>query len=245
MTAALLPNTNQQRADFARVQSTFERTSKMEAVILEEKPGSGVTVVNGRECMFDAKGQPIPLVNVAPADKLQDEMVRKIMGFAVNLNAQISRFRDHTMGDLCSFDALLAQEYGAKIGGAKGNRTYQSFDGLLQVRVQVSDLIQFGPELQVAKGLIDECLTDWSAGSRPEIQAIVTRAFNTDKAGQINKAELFMLLRLEIEDGRWQRAMEAIRASIRVTGSKEYVRFYRRRNLEAGWEAVTIDLAKA
>jgi hypothetical protein len=39
--------------------------------------------------------------------------------------------------------------------------------------------------------------------------------------------------------------MEAIRASIRVTGSKEYVRFYRRRNLEAGWEAVTIDLAKA
>lgn len=217
----------------------------MDAVILEEQPGTGVTIVNGRECMFDGKGQPIPLVNVAPADKLQDELVRKIMGFALDLNAQISRFRDHTMGDLCAFDALLAQEYGAKIGGAKGNRTYQSFDGLLQVRVQVSDLIQFGPELQIAKGLIDECLTDWSADSRPEIQAIVTRAFNTDKAGQINKSELFMLLRLEIEDGRWQRAMEAIRASIRVTGSKEYVRFYRRRTVEAGWEAVTIDLAKA
>ncbi len=217
----------------------------MEAVILEEKPETGITIVNGRECMLDVKGHAIPLVNVAPADKLQDELVRKIMGFAIDLNAQISRFRDHTMGDLCGFDALLAQEYGAKIGGAKGNRTYQSFDGLMQVRVQVSDLIQFGPELQIAKGLIDECLTDWSADSRPEIQAIVTRAFNTDKAGQINKSELFMLLRLEIEDARWKRAMEAIRASIRVTGSKEYVRFYRRRNLEAGWEAVTIDLAKA
>lgn len=115
----------------------------------------------------------------------------------------------------------------------------------MQIRVQVSDLIQFGPELQIAKGLIDECLTEWSADSRPEIQALVTRAFNTDRAGQINKAELFMLLRLEIDDERWKRAMDAIRASIRVTGSKEYVRFYRRRTVEANWEAITIDLAKA
>ena len=217
----------------------------MDAVILEEKPGTGIVVVNGRDCMFDGKGQPIPLANVAPADKLQDELVRKVMGHAISLSAQISRFRDHTMGDLCGFDALLAQEYGAKIGGKKGNRTYQSYDGLMQVRVQVSDLIQFGPELQIAKSLIDECLTEWSAEARPEIQSIVTRAFNTDREGQINKAELFMLLRLEIEDERWNRAMDAIRASIRVTGSKEYVRFYRRRNLEAAWEAVTIDIAKA
>lgn len=217
----------------------------MEAVILEEKPGTGVTIINGRECMIDAKGHPMPLANVAPADKLQDELVRKIMGFAIDLSAQISRFRDHTMGDLCGFDDLLAQEFGAKIGGKKGNRTYQSYDGLLQVRVQIADHIEFGPELQVAKSLLDECLTEWSAESHPKIQAVVTRAFNTDKEGQINKSELFMLLRLEMDDERWKRAMDAIRASIRITGSKEYVRFYRRPNLEAGWEAVTIDLAKA
>ncbi|MCQ4630909.1 DUF3164 family protein [Shinella sp. CPCC 100929] len=217
----------------------------MDAINYEEQPGTGIVIVKGRECMIDGKGQAIPLTNVAPADKLQDELVRKIIGFAADLNGRISRFRDHTMGDLCSFDALLAQEYGAKIGGKKGNRTYQSYDGLMQVRVQVSDRIEFGPELQIAKSLIDECLTEWSAESRPEIQSIVARAFNTDREGQINKSELFMLLRLEIEEERWKRAMEAIRASIRVTGSKEYVRFYSRRNLEAAWEAITIDLAKA
>lgn len=217
----------------------------MDTSVTARKPETGITVVNGRECMIDGKGQPIPVGNVAPADKLQDEIVRKVLGFATALNAQIARFRDHTMADLCSFDALLAQEYGAKIGGKKGNRTYQSYDGLLQVRVQVSDLIQFGPELQIAKSIIDECLTEWSSDSRPEIQTLVTRAFKTDKEGQINKAELFGLLRLDIDDERWKRAMEAIRASIRVTGSKEYVRFYRRPTLEAAWEAVTIDLAKA
>lgn len=215
-----------------------------DAVIIEERT-DGVTVINGREFMTDSQGGYIPLANIKPADKLQDETVRKIMGYAVDLNARINRFRDHTMVDLGTFDSLLAQEYDAKIGGKKGNRTYQTIDGLMKVQVQVSDLVTFGPELQVAKNLLDECLNEWSADSRPEIQAVVTRAFNTDKEGQINKSELFMLLRLQIEDARWNRAMDAIRDSIKITGSKEYVRFYRRDTHKDQWKAVSIDLAKA
>lgn len=217
----------------------------MEAVIIEEKPEAGVVVVTGREYMYDAKGHLVPVANIKAEDKLEDEMVRKIIGFVRDLSAQITRFRDHTMADITAFDQLLAQEYGATVGGKKGNKTYSSFDGLMRVQVQVADQIAFGPQLQIAKGLIDECLNEWSADSRPEIQSIVTRAFNTDKEGQINKSELFMLLRLEIADDRWNRAMDAIRSSIRVTGSKEYVRFYIRETIEDGWTAVTIDLAKA
>lgn len=142
-------------------------------------------------------------------------------------------------------DALLAQEYGQTRGGQKGNRTYQSFDGCLKVQVQVSDTIAFGPELQIAKGLIDECLNEWAADSRAEIRAIVTRAFNTDREGQVNRAEVFMLLRLAIEDSRWRRAQEAIRDAMRVTGSREYVRFYERDTPIGAWRAITVDLAKA
>lgn len=222
-----------------------ETACAAEAVILEEKPLEGIVVINGRSFMEDAKGNFVPVENIKPADRLQDQTVRKIMQYAVDLNAQLVRFRSHTMADLGALDALLAEQYGAKIGGAKGNRTYQTIDGLMKVQVQVSDLITFGPELQAAKSLIDECLKEWSADSRPEIQAVVTRAFNTDKEGQINKSELFMLLNLKIDDGRWQRAMEAIRDSIRITGSKEYVRFYRRHTRIDDWQAVTIDLAKA
>lgn len=216
----------------------------MNAVIIEERP-DGITIINGKEYMTDAKGGYIPLAMVKPQDKLQDETVRKIIAFALDLNAQIARFRGHSMTDLGDLDALLAQEYGAKIGGAKGNRTYQTVDGLMKVQVQVAELIDFGPELQIAKSLIDECLNEWSADSRPEIQAIVTRAFNTDKEGKINRAEIFMLLRHQIEDVRWQRAMDAIRDAMRVTGSKEYLRFYRRSTGTDRWQAVTIDLAKA
>jgi hypothetical protein len=81
--------------------------------------------------------------------------------------------------------------------------------------------------------------------SRAEIQSIITRAFNTDQEGKINRAEIFMLMRHQIDDPRWQRAMDAIRDAMRVTGSKEYVRFYTRSKITDAWQAVTIDLAKA
>lgn len=209
------------------------------------KADDGTINVNGKPYMTDAKGALVPLEMVKPVHKLEDEVVRKIMRFADELSAQIARFRGHTMTDLGDFDALLAQEHSLTKGGPKGNRTYQSFDGLMKVTVQVADYVDFGPQLQVAKRLLDECLTEWAADSRPEIRAVITRAFNTDKEGQVNRSEIFMLLRLDIEDRRWQEAMRAIREAMRVTGSKEYVRFHRRARVTDRWEAVTIDLARA
>lgn len=132
-----------------------------------------------------------------------------------------------------------------KIGGKKGNKTLFSYDGLYKVQVQIAEAFDFGPELQIAKELVDECLNEWAAESGPELRAIVTKAFNTDKEGQINRSEIFMLLNLDISDERWQRAMQAIRDAMRVVGSKTYVRFYERPSQTAAWEAITIDLSKA
>lgn len=195
--------------------------------------------------MHDAKGNLTPIENVRPEHQLEDETVRKIIGFAEELSAQVGRFKAHTFEDLGDFEAILAQEYGAKKGGAKGNKTFMTYDGLMKVEVRVADFVDFGPQLQVAKTLIDECLNEWSADSRPEIRAIVTRAFNTDKAGQINRSEIFMLLRLGIEDLRWQEAMRAIRDAMRIVGSRTYVRCQRRESLDQHWQSITIDLAKA
>lgn len=217
----------------------------MQAVILEENAETGVVKVSGRDYMPDAKGSLVPVELIKPADKLQDEVVRKIIAFAADLSAQIARFLGHTMTDLGEFDALLAQEYKTKVGGAKGNRTYQTFDGLMKVQVAVSEFIDFGPQLQIAKTKLDEVLNEWSADARPEIRAIITKAFNTDKEGQVSRSDIFTLLRLDIVDERWLDAMRAIRDAMRVTGSKEYVRFYRRTKITDAWQPVTIDLAKA
>lgn len=201
--------------------------------------------VGGKPFMYDNKGSLVPVDLVKPQHKLEDQTVREIMGYAVALSDQVARFKAHVFDDIGAFEALLAEQYDSKIGGAKGNKTLMSHDGLFQIKVQVADSITFGPELQVAKQLVDECLNEWAADARQELRAIVTRAFNTDKEGQINRSEIFMLLRLEIEDERWQRGMTAIRDAMRVVGSKTYVRCYQRATHDAPWEAVTIDLAKA
>jgi len=205
----------------------------------------GVITIDGVAHMRDGRGALIPVSLIKPTDKLIDQTVRTIMGYAIPLSDQVSRFKEHTFDDLGALEALLDEKYGARLGGAKGNKTLMSHDTLFKVTVQVADNITFGPELQVAKGLIDECLNEWAEGARDEIRTIVTRAFNTDKEGQINRTEIFMLLRLEIRDPRWVKAMEAIRDAMRVVGSKTYVRCYRRAAIDAQWEAVTIDLAKA
>lgn len=212
---------------------------------MTEQSIPGVIDIDGTPHMKDAKGRLQPLTTVKAQDQLQDEVVRKVIGYAKELSCQVSRFKNHTFEDLSGFEALLAQEYGETKGGAKGNKTFMSFDGTMKVQVQVADQIDFGPELQIAKDLIDECLNEWAADAGDELRAVVTRAFNTDKAGQINRAEIFMLLRLEIADERWKKAMEAIKDAMRVVGSKTYVRCYQRDHGEAPWEAITIDLAKA
>jgi hypothetical protein len=215
------------------------------AVKFDDRENGGVVDVSGKSYMADAKGALVPLESIKAQDKLEDETVRKVVFHARNLSAQVSRFKGHTFSDLGSLEALLAQDYGATKGGAKGNKTFMTFDGLQKVQVAVADQLDFGPQLQIAKALIDECLNEWAADSRAEIRTLVTRAFSTEKAGQINRSEIFMLLRLDIEDERWQRAMAAIRDAMRIVGSKTYVRVYERDTHDAAWQAVSIDLAKA
>lgn len=209
------------------------------------RPAGAIEAPNGKVLWPDSSGGYLPEEMVKAEDKIEDEMVRKVLTFAKDLSGQIARFKEHTFADIGDLQALLAQHYGAKKGGKKGNATFMSFDGLMKVQVQVADLIEFGPQLQTAKTLIDECLNEWSADARPELQAIVQRAFNTDKEGQVNRAELYRLRRWDIADPRWQRAMQAITDASRAVGSKEYVRFYERDSHDGGWRSVTIDLASA
>ncbi len=201
--------------------------------------------VAGTPYLRDSKGSLVPIAAVKAADLLMDETVRTILDRARTVSALVASFKSDTFESVSDLQALISQNYGASIGGKKGNITLVTFDGCQKVQVQVADLLEFGPELQAAKALIDECLTEWAVGSAVELRALVNRVFSVDKEGQINRAELFMLLRVEIADERWLSAMEAIRDSIRVIGSRTYVRFYDRKSPDAPWHAVTIDLAAA
>ncbi len=195
--------------------------------------------------MIDSKGRHTPINLVKPQEKLEDQTVRKIIEYARPLSARVDRFLGHTFDDVTSFMDILAEQYGTTRGGKKGNVTLSSYDGCLKVVVQVQDTLSFGPELQIAKDLFDQCITVWSEGANDNIRALVDHAFQVDKQGQINREALFSLRRLDIDDAGWRKAVQALNDSIRIQGSKQYIRFYERAAPTDAWQAITIDLAKA
>ncbi len=201
--------------------------------------------VGGSPYLRDAKGSLVPIASVKAQDLLMDETVREMLAEAQALSEQIAAFKRRAFDRVTAFQELLAQQYGAIVGGTKGNITLLTFDGCMKVQVQVSDLLEFGPELQAAKALVDECLTEWSEGSAHEMRALVNRVFQVDQQGKINRGALFMLLRVETTNERWKRAMDAIRDSMRVVSTRTYMRFYDRAQSDASWRAVSIDMASA
>lgn len=190
----------------------------------------------------DASGRLVPETMIKPIDRTRDELVVELAEAAKNISGGLGRFKANVFSEIAAFQALSAEQYGVNVGGKKGNITLYSFDGAYKVQVAIADSLVFDERLQAAKHLIDECVIDWSKGSRDEIKLLVQDAFQTDKEGKINTGRILALRRLDIKDEKWQRAMTAIGESLQVVGSKSYVRFYERVG-ENEYQPIRLDVA--
>lgn len=191
----------------------------------------------------DAKGALIPVETIKPEHQEEDALVRSLAEEAEDLSKRLAAFKARALGDVQAFRDLVAEKYGAKRGGAKGNVTLSRFDGAAKIQVAVAENITFGAELEAAKALIDDCIHRWSEGANANLRALIDQAFQVDKQGKISTSRVLGLRRLAIEDGDWLRAMDAISDAVRVTGTKTYVRVYRRNEGQEDHEPVALDLA--
>ena len=151
-------------------------------------------------------------------------------------------FKKLSFEDIAAFIQLSAEQHGVQVGGNKGNVTLFSFDGKYKIVRQSQESIRFDESLQAAKALIDECISEWAAGSNDNIRVLINDAFQVDKEGKISTGRVLSLRRLDIRDEKWLRAMDAISDSIIVTDSKNYVRFYER-DSEGKYQAISLDFA--
>ncbi len=191
----------------------------------------------------DAKGCLVPESMIKPIDRTRDELTKDLGARAKQMRATLREFKTAVFDDINAFIDLSAEQYGVKLGGKKGNLTLYSFDGAVKVQVAIAEHMVFDERLQAAKHLIDECIIDWSQGSRDEIKVLVQSAFDTDKEGKINTGRVLGLRRLDIRDEKWQMAMKAISESLQVVGSKEYIRFYERIGSSDQYQPISLDIA--
>lgn len=192
--------------------------------------------------MRDAKGRFVPVSKIPEVDLLRDSAVRAWCDAAKDRSKQLAQFKGEITRDMQAFLELSAEQYGAEVGGAKGNVTLLSFDGRFKVQRQVQDRLAFDERLQAAKSLIDTCIREWAGGAHANIQALIEHAFQVDKEGQVSIDRVLGLRRLKIEDDRWQLAMRAISDSIQVISSKTYIRFYEQ-DESGSYRAISCDLS--
>lgn len=200
-------------------------------------------MIEGKEYWRDAKGNLTPAELVKEIDKARDALVHEWVERGRDLSKAISHFKEGIFGDVQAFIELSAEKYGAKVGGNKGNVTLFSYDGKYKIQRAINESLQFDERIQAAKVLIDECLNEWSEGSRPELKALIERAFNVDKEGNLNTSRILGLRRVEIQDNRWQNAMQAISESVQVVSSKAYVRLYERVGETDQYVTIALDVA--
>lgn len=192
---------------------------------------------------INAQGHLVPESQVKPLDKLRDEVVMNIIESARQQRQQLAAFKLNSMQQIADFIDLSAAEYGIEFGGAKGNVSLVSFDGRYKLLRAVGEHRVFDERIQAAKTLIDTCINQWSGGADEKIMALVDHAFRVNKQGKIDINQVLGLRQLNIDDERWNEAMDAVADAIQVTGTSQYLRMYERQG-DGSYKQISLDLAK-
>ncbi len=187
-------------------------------------------------------GNPVPERIIDPYKIEQDDFVNALIAKAREQQAQLRAFKELAFGECAAFLDLLGEKYSVERGGRKGNVTFTSYDGRRQVIVAMHDNITFGPELQIAKQLIDEYLRGLTEGANVELKVFVNDVFEVDKQGKLNKRRILDLRQYNIDHPLWIEAMAAIADSISIASTKQYIRF-REKDEYGKFQNIPLDFA--
>lgn len=191
----------------------------------------------------DAKGNLVPIAKIKDIDLARDDLVHEIVQEAEELHVLLADFKTHVFGNIAAFVQMSGEQYGAKLGGHKGNVTLTSYDGRYKIQRAYAETLVFDERLQAAKSLIDECINRWTDGVNDNVKVLVNGAFEVDKEGNINTTKVLSLRQYKIDDSAWKNAMDAISESLRVAGTKAYVRIYKRVGDSDEYVPISLDLA--
>jgi len=177
--------------------------------------------------------------------QIEDELVENLVYGALVLQEQMKIFKIQAFAECYAFVDLLKQQYDMeRITSKVGAVTLKSFNGTMEVQIQVAKLITFDQKLTLAKEKIDEYLTHKTENLDAEIQTLITRAFDV-KNGKVDAKQIIGLKSYNITDPKWIEAMSMIDEATEIAGTKSYIRFKQRAGLklDGAMETVVLDLA--
>lgn len=191
---------------------------------------------------LDEKGRAIPETYIKPEDKKRDTIVERIFKKVVKLADRIAEDKVEIVGTIDKYLEELSKDNKVKENW-KGNILIYNFSKNLVVERRIDESIGFDEKLQMVKTIIDKWISEKMQGANEELAKVISQAFSIDKKGRINTQMLLKLLRLEINDSEWKKAMKMLKESIMVTSSKQSIMFRRKVNTNTGeaWENISLN----
>lgn len=190
----------------------------------------------------NAIGNLVHETEIREQDKLRDGVVTDIAATAVALSAALKALKEKALTDIDDLISIAGEKYDMKLGGPKGNVTLTSFDGSYRVQRVSADRITYTEEMEVAKAKVFECIRSWSDDSNKHLVTIATNAFRLNRQGEISVSRVAEMMRIEIDDPEWKKAMEAVKDSLAVSGKAIYVRVQERQK-DGAYKTISLDIA--
>ncbi|OGG93574.1 MAG: hypothetical protein A2508_10315 [Candidatus Lambdaproteobacteria bacterium RIFOXYD12_FULL_49_8] len=203
-----------------------------------------IIYLNQQPFWQDSQGRLIPESQVRPEDQAKDRMIEEIAQSWKEAQANLIHLKRWVYSEVGAYLSVLSSKYGAKSKPPESGLTIKDFSGRFKLQIQVASIISFDEKLQIAKGLIDQCIERWSRNSDPKLVTVIKDAFRVNQQGKISIPRILGLRNLSIDDVDWERAMEAITDSVLIEHTKKYVRLYERdEEAEGGYKALPLDIA--
>ncbi|HBG06295.1 MAG: hypothetical protein A2075_12050 [Geobacteraceae bacterium GWC2_58_44] len=190
----------------------------------------------------NGKGHLVPEHLISPVEQMTDDLVTELAAKWRSLSETIAEFKQTTFGDVHALLGTINEEFQVKKGGEKGNVQLFSYNGGYKLLVAVNEKIGVGPELQACLEKIRECVQVWKEGAKPELIVLLDELLAPNGKGSVSIGKLLEVKRYKFDSDDWRMAMKALDESLRVVGSKQYLRLYER-NESGAYIAIPLDIA--
>lgn len=177
-------------------------------------------------------GQEIPSKYVSQKDKLDDKTVEQIVKIAKKLNQQLAEGKTK-INTLLENYIKSSNELRKVNVEWKGNFTIMNFDKSLKVEKRIAEYIEFNNELQIAKGLIEQCINKWTDNALEQVKLIINDIFNIGKKKLIPRNNLIKLKKYKFPEPEWKQAMQIISEALEVSERRPYVNVYEKMSEKA------------
>lgn len=174
----------------------------------------------------DARGRLVLIESLSEQDRRRDSLAKELIAEALELEELIATKRKSMQARVDEYLDWLKAAKKVRREKWKGNIQLDSFDGSMRIDRRVNEVLGFNETLQLAKTTLDEWFNEKLEDGDQDLKTAVMSAFNVDQQGRVNKSQILKVLRYDIKDAKWKKAMTLIREAMTILTSRQSTTFY-------------------